>query len=158
MDTPLGITDEELQRIAQNTSHAQYFIHTLLSLIAQHNPNTEQIDIIKKDVARLLCVEPTEPRADSGIPAKEAQYLLDCYGYEQIIILAIRQHKEKENWFDGWRTTCNSDKSKCGYLDCVAELLHYQLRAYYSNATVTADHYIQLLKTYTQSEATEHDA
>ncbi len=77
------------------------------------------------------------------IPIKEAKKLSEKYGYEQIIILALKSSKKK-NWFDGWSTTFNTDKQKCKFLGRIARILHYNLKAFYSNEEVTEKYFKQM--------------
>jgi len=75
------------------------------------------------------------------IPILEAKKLAEKYGYEQVIILALKQHSKKHDWFDGWKTTFNKDKTRCKFLGKVAAILAYNLRAFYSNESMTEEYY-----------------
>ncbi len=70
------------------------------------------------------------------IPIYEAEKLANKYNYEQVIILTLKKSKRK-NWFDGWRTTFNKDKTKCAFLGKIADILVYNFRAFYSNEKTT---------------------
>ena len=79
------------------------------------------------------------------IPIKEAEKIANKYGYEQVVILAIKPHI-KPDWFDGWTTTFNKDKNKCQFLGKVAAMLHNNLRSFYSNEKMAMDHYADMQK------------
>ena len=78
------------------------------------------------------------------IPIVEAETLANKYGYNQIIILALKDHKKKD-WFGGWRTTFNKDKAKCEFLGKIAHILAYSFRSYYGDKIVTQEHYEKAL-------------
>lgn len=82
----------------------------------------------------------------SEIPIKEAKLLARKYGYEQVIILGLKNSIKKANWFEGWATTYNEDKSKCKFLGKVAAILMYNFRSFYSNEKTTNDYYEKVLK------------
>ena len=75
------------------------------------------------------------------IPIEVAKEIANKYNYDQVVILGLKESKKKLNWFEGWATTFNKDKKKCGFLGKVAAILHYNLRAYYSNEKAALEHY-----------------
>ena len=75
------------------------------------------------------------------IPISEAEAIAKKYKYEQIVILAQKQNDKKDNWFDGWATTFNTDKTKCKFLGKIAAILIYNLRAFYPNKKTTEEYY-----------------
>jgi hypothetical protein len=80
------------------------------------------------------------------IPVEVAEKIAKDYGYEQVIVLAISQHKEKSNWFDGWVTTFNKHKSKCKFLGEVGALLHNNFRSFYGNEEMTESYYRKMME------------
>lgn len=81
------------------------------------------------------------------IPIKIARDIAEKYGYEQVIVLAMKQDEHKENWFYGWQTTYNKNKLKCKFLGKVASILSYNFKAFYSNKETTEE-YFNKLPTY----------
>lgn len=78
------------------------------------------------------------------IPIVEAERIAKEYGYEQVVILATKKLKNK-NWFDGWTTTFNIDKTRCAFLGKVAAMLHNNLRSFYSNEKMAMSYYQDML-------------
>ena len=79
------------------------------------------------------------------IPVKEAEMLAKKYGYEQVIILAQRDHKTKKDFIEGWRTTYNTFKSKCKFLSKIADILAYNFRCFYCDEKKTEEYYEKIL-------------
>ena len=78
------------------------------------------------------------------IPINIAKDIANKYNYDQVIILGLKSDKKKKEWFDGWATTFNKDKKKCGFLGKIATILHHNLRFYYGNEKQTLAHYEKL--------------
>lgn len=78
------------------------------------------------------------------IPIDEAERLAGEYGYNQIVILALKR-SEKSNWFYGWTTTFNQNKTKCKFLGRVASILANNFRAFYSNEKMTEEYHQKML-------------
>jgi len=78
------------------------------------------------------------------IPIIKAEEIADEYGYDQVVILGLRESEDKPNWYHGWKTTFNRDKKKCKFLGKVADILAWNFRAFYSNKKLTNTTHIKL--------------
>ena len=111
-------------------------------LYTRHTSIEEAEEALELLVNALLKAGSIEKVGVEGeIPISEAKSLATKYGYEQIIILAQKESKDKQNWLEGWRATFNKDKTKCKFLGKVATILAYNFRAFYSNEKLTNEHY-----------------
>ena len=80
------------------------------------------------------------------IPIKEAERIALLYDYEQVIILGMKKSDKLKDWYDGWNTTFNKDKTECDFLGKIARILGYNLRAFYTNdKKITQDYYGKLI-------------
>lgn len=75
------------------------------------------------------------------IPIYEAEKLAKEYGYEQVIILALKKAK-KPVLFNGWRTTFNIDKTKCAFLGKIAAVLINNFKFFYNAKEKYTDNFM----------------
>lgn len=73
------------------------------------------------------------------IPILEAEKIAKKYGHNQVIILTLKENKGLI--LEGWATTWNKNKTKCKFLGRIAEILHYNFRAFYSNEEITNEYH-----------------